>query len=145
MGVPHITVKVVGYQWYWYYEIVHYINLRRRPLNPKKPYRRRRRVYIIEFDSYIIEEEDLLFGDLRLLEVTQSLKLPANVPLRIVFTGADVIHSWAVPALGVKIDCVPGRLNATPVFITHPVVMYGQCSELCGILHGFIPICVVAI
>jgi heme/copper-type cytochrome/quinol oxidase subunit 2 len=94
IGTPHLSVKVIGYQWYWYYEIVHHTYLRLRPHVPRRRYRRRKRLYKIEFDSYIIEEEDLLPGDIRLLEVTNSLKLPTGVPLRIVFTGADVIHSW---------------------------------------------------
>ena len=145
IGTPHLTVKVIGYQWYWYYEIAHYSNVRKKPKDPARPYRRKRKAYLIEFDSYIVPEDDLLDGELRLLEVTQPLVLPTHTSIRIVFTGADVIHSWAVPALGVKVDCIPGRLTSTSLYITQPAIVYGQCSELCGVYHGFIPINVLSI
>jgi cytochrome c oxidase subunit 1 len=144
---PALSVKIIGHQWYWVYDFIHYSDTRRRRrrYSKKWPTRRSSKTYIISFDSYIVAEEDLLPGELRLLEVTKSLKLPKGVPLRLLFTGGDVIHSWAVPSLGVKVDCIPGRLNQVPLFINRSAVMYGQCSELCGILHGFIPIIVVAV
>ena len=103
----------------------------------------------IALDSHVelvedsVIDEDKGSYDLRLLEVDNALLLPVRVMLRFVFTGADVIHSWAVPSMGIKTDCIPGRLNQTPLYITRRVQTYGQCSELCGINHGFMPICVV--
>jgi heme/copper-type cytochrome/quinol oxidase subunit 2 len=99
----------------------------------------------VEFDSYMRQADDLVFGELRLLEVDRCLFLPAHTQIRLNFTGADVIHSWAVPTFGIKTDCIPGRLNQNPLYITQKVTAYGQCSELCGINHGFMPICVVTI
>jgi cytochrome c oxidase subunit 2 len=118
--------------------------LRKRILFSRGSRRFTRFAYLLEFDSYMVDEDDLEFGELRLLEVTLSLWLPIITPIRMVFTGADVIHSWAVPAMGIKIDCIPGRVNSAPVFITKECITYGQCSELCGVYHGFIPICVVS-
>ena len=101
------------------------------------------RVVTLEFDSYMVQEEDIVEGDLRLLEVDKALHLPSGVQIRMNFTSVDVIHSWAVPSFGIKTDCVPGRLNQSAVFITKEGVAYGQCSELCGVNHGFMPIVVV--
>jgi len=83
-------------------------------------------------------------GDLRLLEVDNSLHLPVGVPIRLLITSADVIHSWAVPSLGVKVDAIPGRLNEVYLLIFREGEFYGQCSELCGVNHGFMPIKVLA-
>jgi len=94
------------------------------------------------FDSYIINEEDLLLGSFRLLEVDNRVVLPLKTHIRIIVTSADVVHSWAVPSLGIKIDACPGRLNQVATYINRPGVFYGQCSELCGVNHGFIPIVV---
>lgn len=127
---PAITVKAVGHQWYWSYEYSDYINEEGESIN---------------FDSYIIPEEDLELGQLRLLEVDNRIVIPINTHVRIIVTGADVIHSWAVPSLGVKCDGIPGRLNQTSLFIKREGVYYGQCSELCGVNHGFIPIVVEAV
>jgi cytochrome c oxidase subunit 2 len=90
------------------------------------------------------QEEDLSSDTLRLLEVDRALLLPVQTSIRLNFTGVDVIHSWAVPAFGIKTDCIPGRLNQTPLYILQEVTVYGQCSELCGINHGFMPISVTA-
>jgi cytochrome c oxidase subunit 2 len=119
-----MTLKVIGYQWYWGYEY---------PDNN------------IAFESMIIPDKDIKPGQLRLLEVDNRLVLPINTNIRIQSTAADVIHSWAMPAFGIKIDAVPGRLNETWVRITKPGVYHGQCSELCGIKHGFMPIVVEAV
>lgn len=100
--------------------------------------------FYIEFDSYMRQEEDLSNDMLRLLEVDRALLLPVHTSIRLNFTGVDVIHSWAVPAFGIKTDCIPGRLNQTPLYIMQQVTVYGQCSELCGINHGFMPISVTA-
>nr|AVP26553.1 cytochrome c oxidase subunit II [Cyanea nozakii] len=121
---PAITLKVVGHQWYWSYEYSDYD------------------VGSLEFDSYMIPTSDLEQGDNRLMEVDNCLVLPVETHIRILVTGADVIHSFAVPALGVKMDAVPGRLNQTNVFIKRPGLFYGQCSELCGSNHSFMPIVV---
>ena len=84
-------------------------------------------------------------GDLRLLEVDNRIVLPVETHIRLVVTGADVIHSWAVPSLGVKIDCIPGRLNQVGVYIQRPGVYRGICSELCGVNHAYMPIVVEAV
>jgi cytochrome c oxidase subunit 1 len=141
---PGLSVKVIGHQWYWVYEITQILKFRKFKKRTKG-FRRIIKIYTIEFDSYILTEDDLIFGEFRLLEVTRSLKLPKFVVIRILFSGADVIHSWAVPAFGIKVDCVPGRLNQTPLFLTRSIQAYGQCSELCGLLHGFIPITVIVV
>ena len=99
----------------------------------------------IQFDSYMIPEDELELGQLRLLEVDNRVVLPVNTHIRVVITAADVLHSWAVPSLGVKCDAVPGRLNQVPLYIAREGVFYGQCSELCGVNHGFMPIVVEAV
>jgi heme/copper-type cytochrome/quinol oxidase subunit 2 len=90
----------------------------------------------------MIPEDDLELGQLRLLEVDNRVVLPVNTHIRIIITAADVLHSWAVPALGIKCDAVPGRLNQTSLFLKREGVFYGQCSEICGANHGFMPIVV---
>jgi len=121
---PDLTVKVVGHQWYWEYEY------------PDHGF---------SFDSYMIKDEDLKQGQLRLLEVDNRVIVPVNSKVKILLTSYDVIHSWAVPALGIKTDAVPGRVNETWLQITKPGVYYGQCSEICGVGHGFMPIAIEAV
>jgi len=99
----------------------------------------------LTFDSYMIPEDDLELGQLRLLEVDNRVVVPAKTHLRLIITSADVLHSWAVPSLGVKCDAVPGRLNQTSIFIEREGVYYGQCSEICGTNHAFMPIVVEAV
>lgn len=125
---PNISLKVVGHQWYWSYEYSDYINIS----NKEK----------IAFDSYIVAEDDLSFGGLRLLEVDHRVKLPIKTHIRVLVTAADVLHSWAVPSLGIKVDACPGRLNQISLYLLREGVFYGQCSEICGVNHGFIPIVV---
>lgn len=125
---PYLTFKAIGHQWYWSYEYSDYVANTEGVLEH------------IKFDSYLIHESDLPFGRFRLLEVDRRVVLPVGFCLRLVALSADVLHSWAVPALGVKIDAVPGRLNQFWVVIDRPGVFYGQCSELCGVNHGFMPI-----
>lgn len=120
-----MTVKVIGYQWYWSYEYPDHGD--------------------IAFDSFIVEEEDLEPGQLRLLEVDNRLVVPVDTNIRLLVTADDVLHSWAVPAFGIKIDAVPGRLNETWVRIEREGVYYGQCSELCGVRHGYMPVAVEAV
>ena len=127
---PTITIKVVGHQWYWSYEYSDYINESGES---------------IEFDSYMIPESDLELGQFRLLEVDNKVIVPTDTHIRLIVTGADVIHSFAVPSLGVKIDAVPGRLNQISFLAERTGTFYGQCSEICGVWHGFMPIAVEAV
>lgn len=96
----------------------------------------------IEFDSYMVPTSDLEVGDLRLLEVDNRVVVPVNTQVRVVITGADVIHCFALPSLGVKADAIPGRLNQASFLVKRPGVYYGQCSEICGSDHSFMPIVV---
>ena len=99
----------------------------------------------VEFDSYMIPEEDLELGEFRLLKVDNPLYLPTHYHIRFILTAADVMHAWAIPSLGIKMDCIPGRLNQTSVLINRTGKYYGQCSELCGVNHGFMPIEIIAL
>jgi cytochrome c oxidase subunit 2 len=99
----------------------------------------------IEFDSYLIPESDLEIGQLRLLDVDQRLVVPVDTHVRYIVTGADVIHNFSVPSLGIKVDCTPGRLNQVSALIEREGIFYGQCSELCGIYHGMMPISIEAV
>ena len=123
-----LTVKVTGNQWYWNYEYSDYVDINRNENNS------------INFDSFLVPDEDLELGDPRLLTVDNYLILPSNTSIRFLVTANDVLHSFAVPSLGIKSDAIPGRLNSIGVTITRNSTFYGQCSELCGILHGFMPI-----
>ena len=129
-----ITLKAIGHQWYWSYEYSLPFNFN----NSYTDYKN------IKFDSYLKTEEDLNIGDLRLLEVDNALVLPVKLPIRLLVTATDVLHSWTIPSFGVKIDAVPGRLNQAPLFIKREGTFYGQCSELCGVNHAFMPISVNA-
>ncbi|WPY01320.1 Cytochrome c oxidase subunit II [Candidatus Trichorickettsia mobilis] len=120
MPPAEVTIKVVGYQWYWNYSYPDHDN--------------------IGFDSYVIADDKLKPGQRRLLEVDNRLVIPENTIVKFLITAADVIHSFAVPALGIKTDAVPGRVNETWTKVTKKGVYYGQCSELCGVNHGFMPI-----
>jgi len=122
---PAITIKALGHQWYWSYEYSDYINENYEPIN---------------FDSYMIPEEDLQLGQLRLLEVDNRVVVPLQTHIRIIVSAADVLHSWAIPSLGIKCDAIPGRLNQASLFLKREGLYYGQCSEICGINHGFMPI-----
>jgi len=122
---PSLTLKAIGHQWYWRYEYSDFSN--------------------IEIDSYMIQPDDLKTGEYRLLEVDNRIVLPISMDIRILVSAADVIHAWTVPALGIKVDAVPGRLNQLGVVINHPGIFYGQCSEICGANHSFIPIAVESI
>lgn len=122
---PSITLKTVGHQWYWSYEYSDFND--------------------IELDSYIIPTNSLAQNEFRLLEVDNRVILPYLTQIRLLVTAADVIHSWTIPSLGIKADAVPGRLNQLNVFFNRPGVFYGQCSEICGANHSFMPIRVEAI
>nr|YP_008757783.1 cytochrome c oxidase subunit II [Catopsilia pomona]AFP58837.1 cytochrome c oxidase subunit II [Catopsilia pomona] len=121
---PLITLKSIGHQWYWSYEYSDFNN--------------------IEFDSYMINDKDPI-NNFRLLDVDNRIILPMNNQIRILVTATDVIHSWTVPALGVKVDANPGRLNQTNFFINRPGIFFGQCSEICGANHSFMPIVIESI
>jgi cytochrome c oxidase subunit 2 len=120
-----LTIKAIGHQWYWSYEY---------PDNGN-----------FTFDAVMIADGDLAEGQKRLLETDNRVVVPAGTNVRVLVTGADVVHSWAVPAFGVKVDAVPGRLNELWIHVNEPGVYYGQCSELCGLNHGFMPITVEAL
>jgi cytochrome c oxidase subunit II len=117
---PEMTLKAIGHQWYWSYEY---------PDNGN-----------FTFDAYMIADQHLQEGQLRLLEVDNPVVLPVDTDVRFLTTATDVIHAWAVPALGVKLDAIPGRLNEAWLRIEQPGIYYGQCSELCGDYHGYMPI-----
>lgn len=99
----------------------------------------------IEFDSYMVPESDLELGQLRLLDVDNRVVVPVDTHIRFIVTSSDVIHDFAVPSLGFKLDAIPGRLNQTTALIQREGVYYGQCSEICGVYHGYMPICVEAV
>nr|AFQ62352.1 cytochrome c oxidase subunit II [Peltodytes quadratus] len=122
---PSITLKSIGHQWYWSYEYSDFKN--------------------IEFDSYMIPYSELKNNDFRLLDVDNRIILPIMSQIRILVTATDVLHSWTIPSLGVKIDATPGRLNQTNFFINQPGLYYGQCSEICGTNHSFMPIVIESI
>jgi len=125
---PALTLKIVGHQWYWSYEY--------------SDYNMEDDAEGISFDSYMVPDDELNPGDLRLLEVDNRVVLPVNTHVRLVITAADVLHSWAVPSFGVKTDACPGRLNQVSLFVQREGVFYGQCSEICGVNHAFMPIAV---
>lgn len=126
---PSITAKCVGHQWFWSYEFCDF----------------EASAGVLNFDSYMVPLDELAIGELRLLEVDNRLVLPVNTHVRVLVTAADVLHSWAVPSLGVKLDACIGRLNQTSLFILRESVFYGQCSEICGVGHANMPIVVEAV
>nr|ANW84177.1 cytochrome c oxidase subunit II [Machlolophus spilonotus] len=119
---PDLTLKAIGHQWYWTYEYTDFKDL--------------------TFDSYMVPTTDLPLGHFRLLEVDHRVIVPTGSTVRVIVTADDVLHSWAIPSLGVKTDAIPGRLNQTSFLATRPGVYYGQCSEICGANHSFMPIVV---
>lgn len=126
---PALTIKAVGHQWYWSYEYSDFES----------------QLGTVNFDSYMIPEDELEIGELRLLEVDNRIVLPVTTHIRILITAADVLHSWAIPSLGIKLDACPGRLNQTSLFVLRSGVFYGQCSEICGASHANMPIVVEAV
>nr|YP_008080721.1 cytochrome c oxidase subunit II [Songmachilis xinxiangensis]AFQ07903.1 cytochrome oxidase subunit II [Songmachilis xinxiangensis] len=122
---PSLTLKTVGHQWYWTYEYSDFVN--------------------VEFDSYMMPLNDLSNSGFRLLDVDSHTILPVNMQIRLLISAADVLHSWTVPSLGVKVDAVPGRLNQTSFLINRPGLFFGQCSEICGANHSFMPIVIESV
>nr|YP_010021588.1 cytochrome c oxidase subunit II [Paurocephala sauteri]QOL10529.1 cytochrome c oxidase subunit 2 [Paurocephala sauteri] len=112
---PLMTIKVIGHQWYWSYEYSDFKN--------------------IEFDSYMINN-----GTFRLLEVDNSTPIPLNCQIRIIISSYDVLHSWTIPSMGMKMDATPGRLNQMSFLSYRTGKFFGQCSEICGTNHSFMPI-----
>ncbi|MFI5022822.1 MAG: cytochrome c oxidase subunit II [Alphaproteobacteria bacterium] len=119
-----LTLKAIGHQWYWSYEY------------PDSK---------VSFDAMMIEDADLKPGQLRLLDTDNRVVLPVHTNIRLLIASTDVIHAWTVPPLGININAVPGRLNETWVNIEREGVYYGQCFQLCGINHGFMPIAIQAV
>lgn len=117
---PILSLKTLGHQWYWRYEYIDFQN--------------------IEFDSYITPEREIELNTFRLLDVDNRLILPLNTLIRIIISTSDVLHSWTIPALGIKLDGTPGRINQTNFIINRPGLFFGQCSEICGANHRFMPI-----
>nr|YP_010946312.1 cytochrome c oxidase subunit II [Allacta bruna]WGO57030.1 cytochrome c oxidase subunit II [Allacta bruna] len=122
---PIMTLKTIGHQWYWKYEYSDFLK--------------------VEFDSYMIPQNEMELNTFRLLDVDNRITLPMNIFIRIIITAADVLHSWTIPSLGVKADATPGRLNQTSFMINRPGVFYGQCSEICGANHSFMPIVIESV
>nr|UBN08916.1 cytochrome c oxidase subunit 2 [Panesthia sloanei] len=122
---PTITLKTIGHQWYWSYEYSDFLK--------------------VEFDSYMIPQDEMKNDNFRLLDVDNRASLPMNTFIRIIITATDVLHSWTIPSLGIKADATPGRLNQTSFLINRPGMFYGQCSEICGANHSFMPIVIESI
>nr|AGG84299.1 cytochrome c oxidase subunit II [Scirpophaga incertulas] len=125
MNNPLITVKSIGHQWYWSYEYSDFKN--------------------IEFDSYMTPSNEMNPYYFRLLDVENRIVLPMKNQIRMLITATDVIHSWTIPSLGIKEDANPGRLNQTSFFKNRPGIFFGQCSEICGANHSFMPIVIESV
>nr|AML25970.1 cytochrome c oxidase subunit II [Staphylinidae sp. BMNH 1274226] len=117
---PSITIKTIGHQWYWSYEYSDFEN--------------------VEFDAYMIPINEMNFYNFRLLDVDNRIAIPYNSQIRLLVTSSDVIHSWTIPSLNIKIDATPGRLNQVSMFSNRTGIFFGQCSEICGANHSFMPI-----
>nr|URX53631.1 cytochrome c oxidase subunit II [Bifiditermes sp. 2 AB-2022a] len=122
---PALTLKVIGHQWYWSYEYSDFTST--------------------EFDSYMTPQDSSNKETFRLLDTDNHTTLPMNSFIRIIVTAADVLHSWTVPSLGIKTDATPGRLNQCSFLINRPGLFYGQCSEICGANHSFMPIVIESV
>nr|YP_010946793.1 cytochrome c oxidase subunit II [Pseudoglomeris angustifolia]WGO57550.1 cytochrome c oxidase subunit II [Pseudoglomeris angustifolia] len=120
---PMMTLKTIGHQWYWSYEYSDFLKT--------------------EFDSYMITQNEL--NSFRLLDVDNRVTLPMNTFIRVIITASDVLHSWTIPSLGIKADAIPGRLNQISFIINRPGIFFGQCSEICGMNHSFMPIVIESI
>nr|BAG75132.1 cytochrome c oxidase subunit II [Culicoides humeralis] len=125
LSSPSMTIKTIGHQWYWSYE---YSDFKE-----------------IEFDSYMIPSAELQSNGFRLLDVDHRIVLPTYTQIRMIVSAADVLHSWTIPTLGVKVDATPGRLNQTNLYMVRSGLFFGQCSEICGVNHSFMPIVIEAI
>lgn len=132
---PELTLKILGHQWYWSYEISDFNSCSK--------------TQNLKYSSYMVSEDVLKestnLGLFRVLETNKRVGLPTNTHLRLLITAVDVLHSWTIPSFGVKVDACPGRLNQANLFIKRFGVFFGQCSEICGVNHGFMPIVVCAV
>nr|UFR82983.1 cytochrome c oxidase subunit II [Xylotrupes beckeri intermedius] len=122
---PLVSIKAIGHQWYWSYEYGDFMNF--------------------EFDSYMIPSMSMPIENFRLLDVDNRMIIPYNSQIRLMITAADVIHSWTIPALSVKVDATPGRLNQISFLMNRTGLFFGQCSEICGANHSFMPIALESI
>lgn len=127
-----MTIKVGGRQWYWNYTYADWLGFTEDKTQPIEQ--------VVSYDSYMVPEALLQEGEPRLLKTDNPLFVPARVLVRFLITSNDVLHSFAIPAAGIKVDAVPGRLNQVNAFFYHEGTFFGQCSELCGVNHGFMPI-----
>jgi cytochrome c oxidase subunit 2 len=132
---PELTLKILGHQWYWSYEISDFNSCSK--------------TQNLKYSSYMLSDEVLkentAMGFFRVLETNKRVALPTNTHLRLLITAVDVLHSWTIPSFGVKVDACPGRLNQVNLFIKRFGLFFGQCSEICGVNHGFMPIVLLAI
>lgn len=132
---PELTLKILGHQWYWSYEISDFNSCSN--------------THNLKYSSYMLTEESLkesnYIGFFRNLETNKRVVLPTNTHLRLLITAVDVLHSWTIPSFGVKVDACPGRLNQANLFIKRFGIFFGQCSEICGVNHGFMPIVLLAL
>ena len=130
-----MTLKILGHQWYWSYEVSDFKSCAEN--------------HNLKYSSYMLTNESLQennsIGFFRNLETNKRVVLPTNTHLRLLVTAVDVLHSWTVPSFGVKVDACPGRLNQANLFIKRFGVFFGQCSEICGVNHGFMPIVLLAV
>jgi quinol-cytochrome oxidoreductase complex cytochrome b subunit/heme/copper-type cytochrome/quinol oxidase subunit 2 len=138
LAAPELTLKIIGHQWFWDYEISDYVTcLEDENTRPLK------------FAAYLLAEEDLKAseskGYFRLLETNKRVVLPVNTNIRLAISSVDVLHSWTIPSCGVKVDACPGRLNLANLFLKRIGLVYGQCSEICGVDHGFMPINAISV
>nr|AML26321.1 cytochrome c oxidase subunit II [Hydrophilidae sp. BMNH 1274336] len=117
---PLVSIKSIGHQWYWSYEYTDFKS--------------------IEFDSYMMQYNELKNSSFRLLDVDNRITLPFNSQIRMMVTAADVLHSWTIPSMSVKVDATPGRLNQISFIMNRAGLFFGQCSEICGANHSFMPI-----
>jgi len=139
ISTPEISVKIIGHQWFWSYEISDFDTMATCMESDKT----------LKYTCYLLAEESIsqknYLGFFRLLETNKRVLLPSNTHLRLLVTSVDVLHSWTIPSFGVKIDACPGRLNQVNVFLKRIGMFFGQCSEICGVNHGFMPIVVEAV
>jgi cytochrome c oxidase subunit 2 len=133
---PELALKIIGHQWYWSYELSDFNTCSKDNQS-------------LKFSSYLLTndtiKENNLIGFFRVLETNRRVTLPTNMHFKFLITSVDVLHSWTIPSFGVKVDACPGRLNQANLFIKRCGLFFGQCSEICGVNHGFMPIALYAV
>jgi len=135
LSQPQVTIKIIGHQWYWTYEYSDYIKTYDQYYST------------LSYDCYMLSYDDLMYFSPwggRLMETDLKMNVPIKTHVRLLVTSSDVIHSWAIPSFGIKVDAIPGRLSQASLFVKRSGIFYGQCSEICGVNHGFMPIMVRA-